>query len=890
MNTYRYTVGGSLTLDDPTYIVRPADEELLQVLKSSQSCYILNSKQMGKSSLVIRSIKEIETDKNVICILVDLQRISSNTSEEKWYESFVSQIMDDRKIPDFDWEEKWDSLKGDSLAKLKILLNKILELTNKKHLILMLDEIDHLRLLNFNIDSLFNYIRYCHNYYRANTSEPHRVTFCLIGTGNPSDFIEDNYTISFNIGEKIEIRGLEFNQEAIDRLSPGLVEKFKNDNTLAELTLKEIFNWTNGQPFLTQLLCDKICKLSEKPDSEHDVERFVKNCIDQYLEKWLKQYQEHRNFIETRIKKTKAKSIRILERYKDILEKKVISADLNYNDEDMELRLSGLVITTEDGEHLQPFNRIYEKIFGLDWVNKQLEEEIAVRPYADKFNAWLQAKEEIKDHYLLYGIELETAQIWQKENPKKLINEDISFLKDSENFCKTVKSSFPENCDYQAFIEILCSWTGGINLLNEIMCQFAKDKRLSDPENGKEKIWFKDKLVPKLKSNEKVKKHIQELSDRLLKDPNIDPSLLLSSYQEILEQEEVEFNHSPEHQKLIDMCLGVREDGKLKILGKIYRLIFDQKWVKEQLSRLCPYAKEFKAWQASDCQDESLLKGEDLQTAINWIQNKDKLSEPELEFIITSLAWEMWPSDDTVQKVKEFLPQLQEKTQTLAHLVRVIQAILDGTRPQLILLQDVLQWVRDAEVIPTEDEAKWLEEVVRSLTERYLFKEFLASSIVAYEKAILDDTGSSAKTFIDKVFYKLVEIFLNSYENQDTKFDTIEDCIKHLSDTLIELQIWNEAEKPIIHPDTENILRLQVLNCSYKQECQWALDQTEFTENGNYETYRCQRLGCCVGAVKKYMSEEFLPETDRNKLTYSMETVMDPHAGCQGYIKIGKHK
>lgn len=695
MNTYRYTVGGSLTLDDPTYIARPADKELLQVLKSSQSCYILNSKQMGKSSLVIRAIKELETDNNVICILLDLEPISKNNSEEIWYESFVSYIMGDQKIPDFRWEEKWDSLKGDSLAKLKILLNKILELTNKKHLILMLDEIDHLRLLSFNIDSLFNYIRYCHHHYQAHPSEPHRVTFCLIGTGKPSDFIEDNDTISFNIGQKIELRGLEFNQEAIERLSPGLVKKFENEK-FAELTLQEIFKWTNGQPFLTQLLCAKICELIEKPESENDVERFVKDCIGKNIQTWLKIYPEHSNFIETRVKKTKAQSIRLLERYKEILEKREVPADPNYKYEDMELRFSGLVIQTKDGDHLQPFNRIYEKIFGLDWVNKQLEEEIKVRPYADKFNAWVKAKEKketgkIQERYLLYGIELENAQTWQEENKTKCGNDDITFLKDSQIFCQTVKSSFPENCDYQSFIEILSSWTGGVKLFNYLMCTWAKDKRLADPENGQEKIWFETKLVPRLKDNEKVKKHIQEISDRLFDDPNIDPFLLLSSYQAILEKDEVEFNDSPEHQTLIDMCLGVKEDGKLRILGKIYRLIFDQNWVEEQLSRLCPYAKAFQSWQASGCQDESLLlKGGDLQKAVDWIQNKNELSESELEFIITSLVWEIWQSDSKEEKkeavaiIQKFLPQLKE---TPNYSYGLIQEILKYTRHEPFLLE-----------------------------------------------------------------------------------------------------------------------------------------------------------------------------------------------------------
>lgn len=876
MNPYHF--GGALDPDDPTYVPRQADIDLLELLEKGQYCYILNSRQMGKSSLAKKARQRLK-EKKIISAIIDLSNISSDATREKWYYSIANKMMqsiqESKQIPNFQWKDYWIDLKLQFDVKdcLGELIEKVLTLI-PENLVIFLDEIDSLLQNSFNTDDLLTYVRSCCN----NPDDIQilkRLTFCIIGVRRPGSLIQNKSITPFNIGHPVELKG--FTVQEAECLNTISLQKKLGSKENSDIALKTIIElWTNGQPFLTQKLCSLLLQKNEPISS--DIPSFIENFVTKYvIQNWVSNdHPIHLAGIIARILDDKRQAVALLDIYKDILIKGAIEADDSL--EQTELRLSGLVLREEG--YLKPFNRIYKEVFNLDWVNKQLAD---IKPYAEKFEAWLGANEEIKQRYLLYGTELESALKWREG--KKITNEYQTFLSNSEAFRQKFIERFPFNPDHfedtneeqvsgennpkyctqeQLLIVtgVILGLTGGVLLLNNYIFSKAKQTFQKAIPRGEEQSYIEDKLIPKLLKEEKVKKHLQKIEDEIVN--YTDPFLILPQYREILDQEEINFNDNPEYQKLTNLCLIIKEGNKLKIINKIYPLLFDQGWV-DQTLKLITTNLVNKIWKSATEEEKS-------------------------------------QAVETVEIVIEFIPKLKGKTNPL---YGFIQKVLEHTASDRDLLEKLLEKACEQENIRSEEQDKWIEEQLPLLKPDDISH---LAWIKSYEKAIVarNPHYSKAKEIIDKAFCELVEQlveFPNDTEPQNNDIDTtvIQYCIKYLADNLIRVGIWNKDDQLDIQPGGENQWEITVSNCSYQDECKWALEESVFVNKGTenqeekYKKYRCQRLGCCVGAVKKYMTDKKLPEDKRKKLDYSMITVMEStkeaeiKCRCQGFIFVNEN-
>ncbi|GET37936.1 CHASE2 domain-containing protein [Microseira wollei] len=441
-----YQVGGSLTSNAPSYVERQSDIELYEALKQGNFCYVLNSRQMGKSSLLVRTKHRLERE-GFKCTAIDLTNIGSeNITPLQWYKGIVAELWTGFKLLNKIHFKNWWKEQED-FSYIKILNEFIRELLEvqfpQDRLVIFIDEIDSTLSLDFPVDDFFALIRFCYNQ-RAINPNYKRITFAIFGVATPSDLIKDRNRTPFNIGQAIELKG--FDLQSAGSLAEGLNIKGGNSQEV----LKEILAWTGGQPFLTQKLCNLVTNFSEDragsqvtipPGTEADwVEKIVRSGV---IERWESQDEpEHLRTIRDRIERQGKYTGRMLGIYQQILQGFAVKTDDSR--EQIELLLSGLVVR-EQGL-LDVKNRIYEEVFNLEWVEKQLA---ALRPYSQSLEAWV-ASQRTDESRLLRGIALKDALTWSLG--KSLSDLDYQYLGASQALSKRETENALESVEQANYI------------------------------------------------------------------------------------------------------------------------------------------------------------------------------------------------------------------------------------------------------------------------------------------------------------------------------------------------------------------------------------------------------------------------------------------------------
>jgi hypothetical protein len=102
-----YVTGGTLRYDAPSYVERRADQDLLEGLLNGEFCYVLTARQMGKSSLMVRTARKLR-ESGVTVVVLDLTAIGQNLTPEQWYHGLLDAIGTQLGLED-DLEALWGS-------------------------------------------------------------------------------------------------------------------------------------------------------------------------------------------------------------------------------------------------------------------------------------------------------------------------------------------------------------------------------------------------------------------------------------------------------------------------------------------------------------------------------------------------------------------------------------------------------------------------------------------------------------------------------------------------------------------------------------------------------------------------------------------------------------
>ena len=352
-----YVIGGTLRLDAPSYVERNADKDLLDGLIASEFCYVLTSRQMGKSSLMVRTANKLR-ERGVHVVVLDLSAVGQNVTRDQWYNGLLASMGDQLGVED-ELDEFWKAHQELSpVQRWFYALAKVVLGRRSGPVTVFIDEIDVVRSLPFSTDEFFAAIRECYNR-RAGDAKFCRLTFCLLGVATPSDLVRNTNITPFNIGRRIELD--DFTLEDAKPLARGL----HTESPRAAQLLERVLYWTSGHPYLTQRLCLALAR-DLHANRPGDVDR---RCEELFLNTRARERDDNLVFVRERMLRSDVELTGLLELYLKAWKRETVNVD-EAGPIVSVLRLSGIV--RAEGGRLSERNRIYHHVFDRSWVRANL--------------------------------------------------------------------------------------------------------------------------------------------------------------------------------------------------------------------------------------------------------------------------------------------------------------------------------------------------------------------------------------------------------------------------------------------------------------------------------------------------------------------------------------
>ena len=349
-----FIAGGTLRADSPCYVKRLADDELFNLVLAGEFCYVLTPRQMGKSSMMVRTAHRLK-EKGVSTVIIDLTSIGTDVSVEQWYLGLITRMKSQLKLsidPDAWWVER---VSLSAVQRFTDFLHDVVLAEVEGAVVVFVDEIDTTLNLSFS-DDFFAAVRFTYN---ARASDPayNRLTFVLLGVAAPADLIKDPSRTPFNIGHRVDLH--EFSREDAQVLQQGLeaiCPEHGGD------IFARIFDWTNGHPYLTQKLCLAVAEAGDG--------RWTEKRIDELVEKLFLSEQARKEtnlqFVRNKIL-THPQRRHLLNLYRRVHTGERIRDD-ERSPHQSQLKLSGLIKV--EGGYLHIRNEIYRRAFDLAWVRE----------------------------------------------------------------------------------------------------------------------------------------------------------------------------------------------------------------------------------------------------------------------------------------------------------------------------------------------------------------------------------------------------------------------------------------------------------------------------------------------------------------------------------------
>ena len=358
-----FTTGGTVQAQEGgLYLSRPADQQLLALCQDSRFAYVLTPRQLGKSSLMIRTAEELLA-KGFRAVMVDLTQIGTGPDAEQWYGDVLEVVADQLELSTN--ARSWWKQEADVGLTLRLtrFFEEVVLVEVSEPIVIFVDEIDTTLSLAFT-DDFFAAIRY---FYVARAQNPQlrRLSFVLIGVATPADLIRDPKRTPFNIGERVDLR--DFSPEEAKPLAAGLPLPPPE----AEQALGWILGWTGGHPYLSQRLCSVLA--ADPPD------QWSEAAVDQAVGRTFfgerSEQDNNLQFVRDMLTKRAPQGYgpELLRTYRSIWQGRQPVADEEQNLVHAHLKLAGVV--RRNGRQLVVRNRLYQSVFNAAWIQEHNPED-----------------------------------------------------------------------------------------------------------------------------------------------------------------------------------------------------------------------------------------------------------------------------------------------------------------------------------------------------------------------------------------------------------------------------------------------------------------------------------------------------------------------------------
>ena len=351
--TPKLQVGGTLVPDRDLYIPRPEDEELFAALREREYVNIVSSRQVGKSSAMVRAALRLRAEGWRFAV-VDLTSLGTPPDADGYFQGLIKGLAAGLKLK-VDVPAFWAAHAGDTASQRLIAFFRDVVLTEiDGPVAIFLDEIDSTLKLPYT-DDLFTALRAIYNE-RTLVEAWRRLVFCLVGVATPNELVKDRRTTPYNIGRTVWVGDFDPARDDLATLAAAL----HADPATAQPLLARVLYWTGGHPFLTlRLVKDaREAGAADPPAVDALVERSFARLDrlgeDVHIQSILR-------FVAERLSDGGA-TLALYER--------ILGGTAEPDQPTLthaELKLSGLVRRGPDGR-LAVRNRIYARLFDRSWV------------------------------------------------------------------------------------------------------------------------------------------------------------------------------------------------------------------------------------------------------------------------------------------------------------------------------------------------------------------------------------------------------------------------------------------------------------------------------------------------------------------------------------------